>query len=78
MRKFVLAITAALLVGGSVWAADVAVDGGGSYAGPGLTEPASLNPATMELMWDNGLRRWSIAWYTGADTWYSGPGSSCT
>jgi hypothetical protein len=69
MKKFMLAITAALLAGGSVWAADVAVDGGGSDAGPGLTEPAPLNPATMELMWDNGLRRWSIAWYTGADSW---------
>jgi hypothetical protein len=69
MRKFVLAITAALLAGGAVWAADVAVDGGGSYVGPGLTKPAPLNPATMELMWDNGLRRWSIAWYTGGDAW---------
>ncbi len=69
MKKFVLATTAALLVGGSVWGADVAVDGGGSYAGPGLTEPAPLNPATMELVWDNGTRRWSIAWYTGADSW---------
>jgi hypothetical protein len=69
MKIFVLAVTAALLVGGSSWAADVAVDGGGSYAGPGLTEPAPLNPATMELKWDNGLRKWSIAWYTGGDAW---------
>ena len=68
MSKFVLAIGAALLLGGSSWGADVALDGGGNAA-HGFMAAAPYNPATMELAWDNGLRRWSIAWYTGSDSW---------
>jgi hypothetical protein len=68
MRKSVLAIMTALLACGTVWAADVAVDGGG-HAGPAFAASTPRDQATMELKWDNGLRRWSIAWYTGADSW---------
>jgi hypothetical protein len=46
-----------------LWAADVAADGGGHYAVPNVHAP--FNPATMELQWDNGLRRWSVCWRQG-------------
>jgi hypothetical protein len=68
MRIYVSTLAAALVVCGGAWAADVAVDGG-SYAGPAYAAPAPYDQATMELKWDNGLRRWSVIWYTGAGSW---------
>jgi len=62
MRKFVVAITAALIVSGTAWAADVAVDGGDNYAVPNLAAPFPNDQSTLELMWDNGTRRWSVVW----------------
>ena len=69
MRKFVLAIITAILACGSAWAADAVVDGGG-HTGPGfVAAPTPHDQATMELKWDSGVRSWSVAWYTGADSW---------
>ena len=65
MRKFVVAITAALIVSGAAWAADVAVDGGDNYAVPNLAAPFPNDQSTLELMWDNGTRRWSVVWLEG-------------
>ncbi len=69
MLKTVSALAAAFLVAGAAWAADVAVDGGSSSGGPALATPTANDQASLELMWDNGTRRWSIAWYTGSDSW---------
>jgi hypothetical protein len=63
MRKLVVAIGTALVACGAAWAADVAADGGGHYAVPNVHAP--FNPATMELKWDNGMRRWSVVWLEG-------------
>jgi hypothetical protein len=68
MKKLALAIIAIIIAVGATWAADVVVDGGGN-SGPAFTAPTPHDQASMELKWDNGLRRWSIAWYTGADSW---------
>ena len=68
MRVYVVTLAAALVVCAGAWAADVAVDGG-SYAAPAYAAPTPYDQATMELKWDNGLRRWSVAWYTGAGSW---------
>jgi hypothetical protein len=69
MLKTVSALAAACLVAGAAWAADMAFDGGSSYAAPALATPSARDQASLELMWDNGTRRWSVAWYTGADAW---------
>jgi hypothetical protein len=66
MREFVVAVTTALIASGTAWAADVAVDGGDNYTAPHLAAPAPYNPATMELTWDNGQRRWSVCWPEGS------------
>jgi len=54
------------VVAAGVWAADAAVEGGARGAG---TSGAAYRDGTLELSWDNGTRRWSIAWYTGAGAW---------
>jgi len=64
MRKFVVAITAALIVSGTAWAADVAADGGSAKA-PAFAAPFPNDQSTLELMWDNGTRRWSVIWLEG-------------
>jgi len=58
----------ALLFCAAAWGADVALDGGGNGA-PAIMAAAPYDQATVELQWDNGLRRWSVAWYTGGDSW---------
>jgi hypothetical protein len=67
MKYFALIALAAALTA-PVWASDVVADGGSTqthfYAAPTPSDQSSL-----ELFWDNGLRSWSLAWYTGADTW---------
>ena len=67
MKYFALIAVAAALTA-PVWASDVVADGGSARA-PVLTAPVPSDQSSLELMWDNGLRRWSVAWYTGADTW---------
>jgi hypothetical protein len=67
--KYFAVIVALACVTAPAWAADVTVDGGANYGGPALAAPAARDQASLELMWDNGLRRWSVSWYTGADSW---------
>ena len=66
MRTIALAAALAVMGVGGAWSTDSIVDGGPSHfaaaAAPG-------SDATLELKWDTGTRRWSIAWYTGADAW---------
>jgi hypothetical protein len=69
MLKIVSALAAACLIVGAAWAADVAVDGGSGPGAPALASPSARDQASLELMWDNGTRRWSIAWYTGGGWW---------
>jgi len=51
------------------WAADGVVEGGPYRSPPTVGAPAPTDQSTLELSWDNGQRRWSVAWYTGAGTW---------
>jgi len=69
MVKWPSIIACGLLACGAAWGADVAVDGGGSAGAAGLYAPLAHDQSTLELKWDNGTRRWSIAWYTGAGSW---------
>jgi hypothetical protein len=57
------------LLAAAAWGADVAVDGGFYAGAPSLAAASSYDQSTLELSWDNGSRRWSIAWYTGAGSW---------
>jgi hypothetical protein len=56
----------AMLASAGAWGADVAVDG---RAGEAVSLAAYGTDDQLELSWDNGTRRWSIAWYTGAGSW---------
>ncbi len=67
--KYLAFIAALAVMTTPVWAADVAVDGGGSSRAPAFAAPVPNDQSTLELLWDSGKRGWSIAWYTGADTW---------
>jgi hypothetical protein len=67
--KLATALALGLAAAAPLWAADVAFDGGGYTTSPGIAEPASYDQSTLELSWDNGSRRWSVAWYTGAGYW---------
>jgi hypothetical protein len=69
MAKWFSVIACGLLACGAAWGADVAVDGGGTGGTAGLYAPLPVDQSTLELSWDNGQRRWSIAWYTGAGSW---------
>ena len=67
MKYFALIAVAAALTA-PVWASDVVADGGSARA-PVLTAPVPSDQSSLELFWDSGARSWSLAWYTGADTW---------
>ncbi len=69
MRKGLLVAISVLAVCGGAWASDVVVEGGSSAGGPALAAPTARDQASLELKWDNGTRRWSVAWYTGGDSW---------
>jgi hypothetical protein len=69
MKRWVVLLTGVLVAAASTWAADVAVDGGPYSSSPAVSAPALTDQSTLELLWDNGQRRWSIAWYTGAGSW---------
>ena len=69
MAKRILIIACGLSVCTAAWGVDVAAEGGFYAAAPSLSAPASYDQSTLELSWDNGTRRWSIAWYTGAGAW---------
>ncbi|NIT37184.1 MAG: hypothetical protein GTN49_11935 [candidate division Zixibacteria bacterium] len=69
MKILVSTLAAALVVCAGARAADVIVDGGPGPAAPALAAAMPFYQATMELAWDNGQRRWSVVWYTGAQSW---------
>ncbi len=56
----------AVLAEAAAWGADAAVEGDAfatrAVAARGVDDQ-------LELSWDNGTPRWSIAWYTGAGSW---------
>ncbi len=66
--KYLAFIVALALMTAPAWAADVVADGGSSRA-HAFAAPVPNDQSTLELLWDSGKRGWSIAWYTGADTW---------
>lgn len=68
-KWFILAMACACAA--AVWAADVATDNGGVVytGGPSVAAGPGGTDATLELAWDNGSRRWALAWYTGAGSW---------
>ena len=66
MKTIALAMSLTVMGVGGAWSADVIVDGG--PAAFAVSEAAGSD-GTHELKWDTGTRRWSIAWYTGRDTW---------
>jgi hypothetical protein len=66
MRTITVAAALAVLGAVAAWPADVAFDGGpAAFSVP----EAAGSDGTLELKWDNGTRRWSMAWYTGAGSW---------
>ena len=68
MRNAFLLFASGIMACGAAWAADVVADGDYSTS-PNFTAPAPYDQSSLELMWDNGTRRWSVIWYTGADSW---------
>jgi hypothetical protein len=69
MAKWFTVIACGLMACGTAWGADVVVDGGAAGGTAGLYAPLPVDQSTLELKWDNGTRRWSIAWYTGSGAW---------
>ncbi len=66
MKKCPLVTAAVALAAAAAWGIDCVVEEGRP------TELAYGSAATddqLELSWDNGTLRWSLAWYSGADTW---------
>jgi hypothetical protein len=68
MRRWCALVAAGFAAAGAAWAADAAIDGGPSGAAA-FYAPSDYNPATLELKWDTGTRKWSVAWFTGAGAW---------
>ncbi len=66
MQEVALAALATFLCVGGAWGADSVVEGGGDAAR--AVAPFETDDP-LELSWDNGTRRWSIAWYSGAGAW---------
>ncbi len=66
--KYLAVIAALAFATAPVWAADAVADGGSSRT-PAFAAPIPNDQSTLELFWDSGRRSWSIAWYTGSDTW---------
>jgi hypothetical protein len=68
MRNGLFIAVSVLALCAAAWGADAALDGGYAPAA-GVAAPTARDQASLELMWDNGTRRWSVAWYTGGDAW---------
>jgi hypothetical protein len=68
MRNGLFIAVSVLALCAAAWGADAALDGGYAPAA-GIAAPTARDQASLELMWDNGTRRWSMAWYTGGDSW---------
>lgn len=64
--RALFALAAACALGAAAWGADIVVERA-PYAEPTAASPTY--DGTLELSWDNGTRRWSIAWITGAGVW---------
>jgi len=64
MKAFFI-ISFTLTAAAAAFAADYVAEGPGD---PGAIMPSRAD-GTLELKWDNGTRRWSWAWYTGAGSW---------
>ncbi len=62
--KYFAFIAALAFVTAPAWAADVVADGGDA-ASPYVAAPAARDQTSLELKWDNGQRRWSVAWPQG-------------
>jgi hypothetical protein len=69
MTRWVVLALGVLAVSGAAWAVDAAVEGGYAGGAAGIYAPHGFDQSTLELKWDNGTRRWSVAWYTGAGAW---------
>lgn len=67
MKTIALAMSLTVMGVGGAWSADVIVVDGGPTAFA-VSEAAGTD-GTHELKWDIGTRRWSLAWFTGLDTW---------
>ena len=66
MRALTAAALATFLCVGGAWGADCVVEGS---TGDAVKLAAYEADSTLELKWDNGNRRWSWSWYTGAGYW---------
>ena len=64
--RAVIAVTAAALLAGEGYAADLAA-GRGTFGPPNVASPG--RDTTRELRWDSGTASWLVAWYSGAGSW---------
>jgi hypothetical protein len=78
MIRWTFILMAAAAAGSPAWAAEAVVDGGPFHSSPAVSAPAPTDQSTLELRWDNGTRRWSVAWYTGAGSWVGNDFDSST
>ena len=76
--KWLVVAWGVVAVAAGAFAADYAVEGTPGPASPYTFTPVTKDGATLELAWDNGTRRWSISYYTGADLWCGNDFSSAT
>jgi hypothetical protein len=68
MRDIMKAAAALMLICTGARAADVAADGGYAKSPPRVA-PGLGDQSNLDLMWDNGQRRWSVAWLSGRGAW---------
>ncbi|UCH77867.1 MAG: hypothetical protein JSU81_09090, partial [Candidatus Coatesbacteria bacterium] len=78
MTRWILIALAITAVTAPAWAAEAVVDGGPYRPSPAVSAPMPTDQSTLELFWDNGTRRWSVAWYTGAGSWVGNDFDSST
>ncbi|UCH77866.1 MAG: hypothetical protein JSU81_09085 [Candidatus Coatesbacteria bacterium] len=78
MRWWMFILAGAAAAALPAWAADGAVEGAPYHSPPAVSAPAPTDQSTLELTWDNGTRRWSVGWYTGAGSWVGNDFDSST
>jgi hypothetical protein len=66
MTKVTTIVGLAMLAAAGAWGADVVAEGS-AYTARAVA--AREVDGQRELSWDNGTRRWNLAWYTGAGSW---------
>lgn len=64
--KSVLAFVVTASLAAAAWGADCVVER--TAPTPAAPDPEGTDD-TLELKWDSGVLRWSMAWYTGRDAW---------